>query len=66
MKRIVFDPVNYPRAARIVEGDVRKIGIEKFKFEIYYRVGDDEIFVMAVLHKRRHQDTWKRRLRKDR
>ena len=52
----------YPLAAPIVERNVRRIGIEKFPFEIYYRVNDQEIFVFAVLHQRRHQDSWKQRL----
>jgi plasmid stabilization system protein ParE len=54
----------FPLAAPIVEKGVRKAGIEVFPFEIYYCVDDREIFVFAVVHKRRHQDTWKKRLRK--
>jgi plasmid stabilization system protein ParE len=52
----------YPRTGKIVEHGVRKIGMEKFKFEIYYLVDDEEIFVIAVLHQRRHPDFWKNRL----
>jgi plasmid stabilization system protein ParE len=52
----------HPLAHPIVEEDVRKIDVGKFSFEIYYLVDDEKIFVFAVIHKRRHQDTWKRRL----
>ena len=51
----------YPLAAPVVERNVRKIGIEKFPFEIYYRLNDQEIFVFAIIHERRHQDFWKKR-----
>lgn len=52
----------YPLAAPIVERDVRKIGMEKFPYEIYYQVDEQVIFVFAVIHQRRHQDTWKKHL----
>ena len=52
----------YPLAAPTVEKNVRKIGIEKFPFEIYYLLNDQEIFIFAVVHVRRHQDFWRRRL----
>jgi plasmid stabilization system protein ParE len=52
----------HPLAHPIVEQEVRKIDVGKFSFEIYYLVDEEEIFVFAVIHKRRHQDTWKRRL----
>lgn len=52
----------YPLAAPIVEGSVRKTAVGKFKYDIYYQVGIDEIFVFAIVHQRQHPDTWKKRL----
>ncbi|HEY0555142.1 MAG TPA: type II toxin-antitoxin system RelE/ParE family toxin [Thermoanaerobaculia bacterium] len=57
-EQIARHPLAYP----IVEKDVRKIDVGKFQYEIYYLVNEEEIFVFAVIHKRQHQDTWKRRL----
>jgi len=52
----------HPLASSLIEDEVRKISIGKFQYEIYYLVNEEEIFVFAVIHKRQHQDTWKRRL----
>ncbi|HEX4964267.1 MAG TPA: type II toxin-antitoxin system RelE/ParE family toxin [Thermoanaerobaculia bacterium] len=52
----------YPLAAPIVEGRVRKSGMEKFRYHVYYQVDAEEVFVIAVVHQRQHQDTWKKRL----
>jgi len=52
----------YPFTGKALEDGVRKTGMEKFSYEIYYEVDDEEVFVLAVLHQRRHPDTWKKRL----
>jgi toxin ParE1/3/4 len=65
-RRRVFDQFErialYPLAAPVVEDDVRRIGMEKFPFEIYYRADEKEIFVIEVRHRRRQPDSWKKRL----
>ena len=52
----------YPFAGRTVEGEFRKTPIlGKFLFDIYYYVESEEIIVVAVMHRRQHPNSWKRR-----
>jgi plasmid stabilization system protein ParE len=43
------------------EAGVRWAKLQRFPYQIYYRIESDMIFVMAVLHEKRHPDTWKER-----
>lgn len=54
--------VQHPLAAPLVEEDVRRKRESKFHFDIYYRVGHEDIYVIAIIHQRQHQDTWKNRI----
>ena len=51
----------YPNAFRVVQDKTRKVPIKRFLFDIYYAPTDEEIFVVAVVHRRRHPDFWKNR-----
>jgi plasmid stabilization system protein ParE len=48
-----------PRAWRPLSKRVRKHLTHRFPFGIYYQFIDDTVFIVAVLHWRRHPDTWK-------
>jgi len=50
-----------PRRLPTVEGDVRRQFVRRFPYEIYFRVVDEVIRILAVKHHRRHSDSWKGR-----
>lgn len=52
-----------PDGPAILHENVRRWAIRKFPFGIFYRIHDDRIEVLAVLHGRRHARTLKARLR---
>jgi plasmid stabilization system protein ParE len=56
--RILRSPLQFPE----VEQDVRRGLLRKFPYEVYFLLEGDAIFVLAVLHQRRHPDVWKRRI----
>lgn len=51
----------FPSAFRMIHDGIRKAPIKRFLFDIYYSPTDEEIFVVAVMHRRRHPDSWKNR-----
>jgi len=42
----------------IGEGN-RKLVMQRFPFIVIYRIDEDQVFVLAVGHQRRHPDYWK-------
>jgi len=52
--------LEHPRAYQLVEPDVRRAGLNVFPYLVYYAVENDAVVVLAVLHGKRHPDTWKR------
>jgi len=52
----------HPFSAPVVEYHVRRARVDLFHFDLYYYIENDEIFIIAVIHQRQHQDTWKKRL----
>ena len=54
---VVSDPL---RAALCGQG-IRRHLLKRFPYALYYRVGTDEIRVLAVKHHSRHPDYWKHR-----
>ena len=59
IERLLFHPFSAP----VVEYDVRRAVESRFHFNLYYYVEEDKLFIISVIHQRRHPDTWKRRLR---
>jgi plasmid stabilization system protein ParE len=53
--------VAYPLAAPSVDQQTRKAKLENFPFDVFYALRED-ITVVAVMHRRRHPDSWKKRL----
>jgi plasmid stabilization system protein ParE len=58
ISRIRRNPLLYRR----VEGDIRKCRIMRFPYGIIYRVIDDRIEVVAIMHLRRRPGYWKSRV----
>jgi hypothetical protein len=53
--------VNYPAAWPVVEEDVRRSLVNRFPYCILYSVEQFGVFMLAVMHLRRHPDYWKER-----
>jgi len=53
--------VNYPTAWPILEDNIRRCLVKRFPFGVIYSLEQDEIFILAVMHLRRHPDYWKSR-----
>lgn len=54
--------VNYPTAWPVIEEDVRRCLVNRFPYGVIYSIEQDEIFILAIMHLRRHPDYWKRRI----
>jgi toxin ParE1/3/4 len=51
----------FPYAGIIHLNDIRRFSLDRFHHHIFYQYAADEIFVLAVIHHSRHQDSWKGR-----
>ncbi|MCH7824500.1 MAG: type II toxin-antitoxin system RelE/ParE family toxin [Acidobacteria bacterium] len=56
LERIVAGPAQFPQIGR----RARRGLIRRFPFAVYFTTSETEVIVRAVLHMRRHPDTWKR------
>lgn len=57
LANIASDPLMYPELDR----NTRRAVIHRFPFSIYYRVENETIVVIAVMHGSRHPLRWKTR-----
>ncbi|MCU0414294.1 MAG: type II toxin-antitoxin system RelE/ParE family toxin [Ignavibacteriaceae bacterium] len=55
---IKTNPLAYP----VIKQNVRKAVVIKFPFSILYRVNDDVIYVLAVMHQKRKPKYWVERI----
>jgi toxin ParE1/3/4 len=53
--------VTYPVAWPIIEEGFRRCLVNRFPYGVIYSIEHDEIFILAVMHLRRHPDYWKSR-----
>jgi toxin ParE1/3/4 len=52
----------YPESFPLESENVRIARVQRFPFNLLYTVQSTGIFVLAVMHQRRHPDSWKNRL----
>jgi hypothetical protein len=57
--RLLENPFQFP----VIGEDVRRALVRDFPYGVFFMTQADLITVLAVLHLRRHPDTWKRRRR---
>jgi toxin ParE1/3/4 len=57
IKRAVAMPTAWPT----VEKDIRRVLASHFPYGVLYAVREEKIFVLAVMHLRRHPDYWRER-----
>jgi plasmid stabilization system protein ParE len=53
--------VNHPTAWPIIEEDMRRCLVNRFPYGVIYSIEQGKIFILAVMHLRRHPDYWKNR-----
>ncbi|TAN45561.1 MAG: type II toxin-antitoxin system RelE/ParE family toxin [Nitrospirae bacterium] len=53
---------NYPNAWPVIEEDIRRCFVNRFPYGIVYSIESDQVFILAVMHLRRHPDYWKKRI----
>lgn len=53
--------INHPTAWPVIENDVRRCLVNRFPYGVIYSIEQNEIFILAVMHLRRHPDYWKKR-----
>jgi toxin ParE1/3/4 len=54
VSRIADAPSLYP----LVEHGARRVVLRRFPFNVFYRVGNDEIIIVAVAHQKRRPLYW--------
>ena len=57
IERIAGFPLQFPE----LDEGVRRALLHRFPYAVYFVVAEAAISVIAVLHQRRHPDTWKQR-----
>lgn len=57
VKRVLANPKGYP----LVYKDRRRLLLERFPFSLVYRLIDDQVIVLAVVHAKRNPRVWRRR-----
>ena len=63
VQKIAAQPRAYSSAPGVPPGrDVRLRRVNRFSYLIYYEVAATEVVIMAVVHARRSQRVWRRRL----
>lgn len=53
--------INHPDAWPLVEDDIRRCLVNRFPFGVLYSIEPSKIYILAVMHLRRHPDYWKNR-----
>jgi plasmid stabilization system protein ParE len=51
----------FPKIGRSIDTVHRLITVQRFSFNLAYRIGFDEVIVVAVAHKRRRPGYWRHR-----
>jgi len=52
---------NWPLAAPVERGDIRRLLLSRFPYKLLYSVEPDRIYIIAVAHLHRAPDYWTRR-----
>lgn len=51
-----------PESFRFVYRLYRRLNLKRFNYAIIYRLRGEDIFVIAVMHQKRHPNYWKHRI----
>lgn len=53
---------SHPERCHFIYREFRRCHLKRFPYSVIYRQQDDEVFVIAVMHDKRHPDYWKHRI----
>lgn len=53
----------YPELYAILRNPYRSCSLNRFKYSIIYRIDSDIIYILAIMHQKRHPDVWRNRLK---
>jgi len=56
MNRARASPLTWPK-----RGDARAVRVRDFPFAVIYKIGADELFVVAIAHDKRRPGSWRSR-----
>lgn len=51
-----------PELFELFHGDVRRAAVGRFPYDILFRVSDDRVMIVCVVHHSRDEHVWRRRL----
>ena len=54
--------VEFPRSGQMLRGGFRRILLDRFPYQLIYRVEGDEIVIYAVAHQKRRPGYWRKRV----
>ncbi len=57
MERVVQSPFQFPQ----IRNEVRRALLGRFPYSVYFRVSDEAVVLIAVLHQHRDPRTWQKR-----
>jgi len=57
VSRIAEAPMRYP----VAENGTRRVVLDRFPYNVFYRVGTKEIVVVAIAHQKRRPGYWRGR-----
>lgn len=55
----------HPTHAHFIWKEFRRFNMPGFSHSLIYRSRNDEVFLIAVMHEKRHPDYWKNRIQDD-
>jgi plasmid stabilization system protein ParE len=62
VKQTIKRIVQFPDAWQRLSARSRRCRTKRFPYGVVYQIRDDVILIVAIMHLRRHPDTWKSRL----
>ena len=54
-----------PESFRFAHQGYRRLNLHRFPYAIIYRLRASDIYIIAVMHQKRHPDYWKHRIEDD-
>jgi plasmid stabilization system protein ParE len=57
----IQNAVGHPHAWPVIEEDVHRCLVNRFPYCVLYSIEEAGVFILAVMHLRRHPDYWKDR-----
>ena len=58
LRRAILRPLQFPQ----IKNDIRRALLRRFPYAVYFRVGEETMDLIAVLHQHRDPGMWERRV----